>query len=669
MASKPKRIAIIGLDCPVVPLLEKHLADGYLPNIKRLVEGGAFAENCLVPYPTITPPNWITIATGALIGTHGITDFWRQHRPGQSPINANTIQNFDSADVQAETIWEAADKAGKKCIVFNYPVSWPSRMTSGVVVGGAGLTPGEVRTGLPGLQAKFNFCANQVITTGIYPGAIRSEFASAEGWLNLTEPGEEPLELAAKLNFPEAAGEPEPTTWYVLARQSGGDTYDSITLSPNKNLRDAFFTLHVGEWSPKVWTTMNLADGSAREVFFRAKLVELSADAEDFRLFLTALVDMAPLMTHPDLLAKIDSPEGIPVPSMGLVEYSYGTIDLETYVECADLYGTFCAEWATSLLQAVPDWDLFCMHSHPPDFLYHMLMNDIDPATDPDDARRERFWDAHRRIYESQDRMVGRIVEAAGRDTLIVLVSDHGATADGPSFDPFDALVPAGLAAVGRESEGHEVGEGWYGDILKTLGLTGQADASRSKAIPQRVCYVYVNLKGRDPEGIVERADYEQVQQQIVDALLTYVHPKTGTRPAALALTKQDARLLGLYGDRVGDVVYAVYPWFGSQHGNILPTGEWSLGSLRGLLVFNGPGVKKGTRIARTVGLQDVVPTVCHLADLPVPETVDGAIIWQALKDTQAKDKEIAKLQGGLERMQAALARKTRQPWDKHDCA
>ena len=112
----------------------------------------------------------------------------------------------------------------------------------------------------------------------------------------------------------------------------------------------------------------------------------------------------------------------------------------------------------------------------------------------------------------------------------------------------------------------------------------------------------------------------------------------------------------------MGDVVYAVYPQFASQHGQILPTAKWSLGDLRGLLVFNGPGVKEGTRLERTVGLQDMVPTICYLCDLPLPSTVDGAIIWQALKDPQAKDKEIEKLEGGLARMQAALARKTRQP-------
>jgi predicted AlkP superfamily phosphohydrolase/phosphomutase len=180
---------------------------------------------------------------------------------------------------------------------------------------------------------------------------------------------------------------------------------------------------------------------------------------------------------------------------------------------------------------------------------------------------------------------------------------------------------------------------------------------------------VYVNLKGRDPEGIVEPEDYEKVQQEIMDALLTYRDPETGKRPVALALSKQDARILGLYGDRIGDVIYAINPWFGSQHGQILPTAEYGACSLKALLVFNGPGIKKGHRLQRTVWLTDIVPTICYLLDMPVPEHAEGAIIYQALKDPDANLKELKKLQDALARMETAYTRKNREPWDHHDCA
>ena len=41
-----------------------------------------------------------------------------------------------------------------------------------------------------------------------------------------------------------------------------------------------------------------------------------------------------------------------------------------------------------------------------------------------------------------------------------------------------------------------------------------------------------------------------------------------------------------MYGDGIGDVVYAIYPEFGGQHGPHLPTTEWGIGKLRALAGF-----------------------------------------------------------------------------------
>jgi predicted AlkP superfamily phosphohydrolase/phosphomutase len=122
MESKPKKVAVIGLDCALPHLIEKHIAEGHLPTFKKLIEGGIMADNCLVPFPTVTPPNWATIATGAWAGTHGITDF-TMHKPGTTPDNSNVEAAFSSERCQAEYIWDAIDKVGKRSIVLNYPGS------------------------------------------------------------------------------------------------------------------------------------------------------------------------------------------------------------------------------------------------------------------------------------------------------------------------------------------------------------------------------------------------------------------------------------------------------------------------------------------------------------------------------------------------------------------
>jgi predicted AlkP superfamily phosphohydrolase/phosphomutase len=180
-------------------------------------------------------------------------------------------------------------------------------------------------------------------------------------------------------------------------------------------------------------------------------------------------------------------------------------------------------------------------------------------------------------------------------------------------------------------------------------------DITRSKAFPQRTIYVYVNLKGRDPGGIVEPADYEKVQQQVIDALYAYVDPTTGKRPVSLALSRRDARILGLYGEHVGDVVYAIYPEYGGQHGPHLPTTEWGIGKLKALEAYYGPGIKKGLSLERTCGLTDVVPTVCYMMDWPVPAQVEGAVLYQVLNDPDFKAKEANRLREKLAKMEAEL--------------
>ncbi|MHB1134057.1 MAG: alkaline phosphatase family protein [Chloroflexota bacterium] len=663
MASKPKRVALIGFDCPLPHMLLKYADEGQLPNFKRVFDGGVFAENCIVPYPTITPPNWTTIGTGAIIGTHQITDFWVPV-PGQTPDSAHTIQAFSSERSQAEFVWDAADKAGKKAVVLNWPGSWPSHMKNGILIGGAGLGPVDNMDGRRE-GAAVSVCTSQLITTGFYPGAIRGTWQEAEGWQNVDELGEEPLEMAAALNFPAAVEEPAPTTWHVLARKSAGEGYDAITLAPSKDFAQAFATVKVGEWSPRVKTAIAMKNGAVREVYFRCKLVELSDDGEEFRLFLTSLSNPRWLASPPEVIDRIEASDALPVSYACMRDAILGRIDWDTWVECTEVYTQWLGDVAVSLLKD-GDWDLFAMHSHPTDFGYHIMMTDLEPNTATDKAKSEKAWDINLKMYQVQDRMLGRVLDALPRDTMVVLLSDHGAVADGPMFDPYKALEPVGLVKVLKE----ETPDNPLLALRKALGqMMSEVDLSQTKALARGICYVNVNLKGRDPEGIVAPEDYEKVQQQIVDALLTYVDPRTGTRPVTLALTREDARLLGLHGEAVGDVVYALYPWFGGQHGNILPTATWGVGELNGLLVFMGPGIKRGVRLQRTVGLQDIVPTVCHAADLPLPATVDGAVIYQIFKDPNFKERELAKLQGGLERMQAAMARKTRQPWDKHDCA
>ena len=106
-------------------------------------------------------------------------------------------------------------------------------------------------------------------------------------------------------------------------------------------------------------------------------------------------------------------------------------------------------------------------------------------------------------------------MDIMGDDTLMCVCSDHGATPMGPILNTAHALKEAGLCSYEpKKSEN-------YWDIYEeTEGFNYVLDVSKSLAVPQRYMFVYVNLKGKYPGGIVEPEDYEKVRGRIIDALL-----------------------------------------------------------------------------------------------------------------------------------------------------
>jgi hypothetical protein len=120
---------------------------------------------------------------------------------------------------------------------------------------------------------------------------------------------------------------------------------------------------------------------------------------------------------------------------------------------------------------------------------------------------------------------------------------------------------------------------------------------------------------------------------------------------------REDARILGLYGPRVGDVVYAVHPEFGHEHGQSLASGRYGRGSLEATILFAGPGIRRGHIHEGMTGIQDVVPTLCYLADIPFPRGCEGAIVFDALQDPSVRMKERAKLERERGRWQDAYER------------
>ncbi len=80
-------------------------------------------------------------------------------------------------------------------------------------------------------------------------------------------------------------------------------------------------------------------------------------------------------------------------------------------------------------------------------------------------------------------------------------------------------------------------------------------------------------------------------------------------------------------------------------------------GSSRGSLALAGPGVRKGNELRRKVNLEDVVPTLCYLAEISVPAECEGGILYQALEDPDQKIKELRACRRNYERLRRSSGR------------
>jgi predicted AlkP superfamily phosphohydrolase/phosphomutase len=232
-------------------------------------------------------------------------------------------------------------------------------------------------------------------------------------------------------------------------------------------------------------------------------------------------------------------------------------------------------------------------------------------------------------IYESYritEDFVGKIIDDyLDGNTAIILTSDHAGVGKHPRRE-IPLIGDSWGISVGIMSElGYTV--------LKEEGGQKVIDWTKTRAISQRTSYIYLNVKGRDPQGIVDPALYDELVTKIIDDLYAWRDQHTGKRVIAFALNKNDMELAGLGGPHCGDIFFVLEPEFTRCHGNGLSNHTLLGYSMKSFFAAAGAGLKKGVKISRRVRAIDIAPTLCHLAGVKMPRDVEGGVIYQALDE------------------------------------
>ena len=621
MKIRPKRTVLIGLDGVSSEFALRMVKEGKLPNLKRLIDEGTLAPYCLSSLPTSTPENWTTIATGAWNGTHQVMSF-QVFQPEN--LKGRWVAGYTSKESQAEFIWDAAERAGKKCILIKYPASWPPTIKRGIQVCGCHVRP----------------CVHQLdnshlFSTESYPKSIPVTLKPAEGWKNI--PSSHLVPLSGCLTFPkgEKVTSPEKATlstplclsteekkFYLLIYAASGQGYDRVIISRSRDAARKVAELRPGEWSNWLKEDFLTEDGKKRGTF-RFKLEELSPDAKKLKIYSTQVMNSEEFTFPSSLSQELTEKVGPFITDMGWeglghAGRSYDWISEKTFLELSDYQNNWLAECAIYLTKN-KEWDLCFLQSHCVDCANHYCIDRADPLVNEDEKEAKYYLEFLENLHQSQDKMIGKIMENMDENTLIIVISDHGgiASVSDVSIDLLELLEKEGLLTTVEDPTTH----------------SKRLDLSRSKVYPAGTVFINVNLKGRDRYGIVEKEDYESIREKVIQVLQRYIEPKTGENPFSLVLRREDARMLGLYGEKIGDVLFAFKAKFGGVHGTQLSTAKWGIGSMGSLLVMSGPGIRRGYELKRNVWLVDIVPTICYLLDIPVPKDTEGSIIYQALEE------------------------------------
>jgi len=159
-------------------------------------------------------------------------------------------------------------------------------------------------------------------------------------------------------------------------------------------------------------------------------------------------------------------------------------------------------------------WDYFMLVEMGPDRLHHVFWQHFDPAH-PKYEAGNRFETAFRDYYRYIDGEVGKLLEALPEDCVTILMSDHGARpmVGGVCFN--DWLIREGYLSMTEPV------------TEQTPIAKAPIDWSRTVAWGDGGYYgrCFLNVKGREPQGIVEPSRYEETRDELIAKLEAMTGP------------------------------------------------------------------------------------------------------------------------------------------------
>ncbi len=516
-----RKLIILGIDGLDPDLLAKFMAEGKMPNFARLAEQGSF-RRLTTSIPPQSPVAWSNLITGMNAGGHGIFDFIhrdpktfqlyfstsRVEGPKHSLHIGSWVIPLGSGSAEqlrrGKAFWEILDEHGVPNYVYRIPANFPPIAAKGKTLSGMG-TPD-----LRGTYGTFTFYTDDpTAAVGAVEGGdvVQVEVKNNRVAANLIGP-----ENTFRKNSPPAT---QPFTVDV----------DPLEPVARIGLQDQQFVLKEGEWSGWVPVEFQLMPviGNVKGICrfylkqthprFQLYVSPINIDPED-----PALPISTPSSYSSDLAKQIGEfhTQGIAEDTKAL------TADVLDDKEFLEQSHTVLAEHRRAFDVEFPKFHdgLFFFYFSSLDLNAHMLWRLTDPQSPAYDAAlAAQFGSSLEEFYQQIDQVLGEVMPKVDDNTTLLVLSDHGFAPYRRSFNLNTWLLNNGYIAR-KEFAGGDTSEP-FSDV----------DWSRTRAYGLGLNGLYLNVRGREREGVVESgAQADSLLREIRQKLLEVRDPKDGTQ-------------------------------------------------------------------------------------------------------------------------------------------
>ncbi len=617
--SRSPRLMLISWDGAGDVLIDRLLAEGKMPHLKALAERGVRAEHMIGTWPSKTAPSHASIYTGCGPGTHGVSGnmtVYSKDRHQHSVRDA--FRGFSALALQAEPLFVTTALEGLDTTVLGATHYFPHS---------------PIAAALESRKAESRFRSLSSFEQQILPsGALGEEDLNpvSEPWTDVPPWIGQPLELELQVGDDAVYG------WVFDHPDDPTQGYDSVLLRLNSRTREAGFEAllkpHAAADQPRGWSRgFPIRDGSNGGLLY-FRLFQLAPDGSEMILYRREVNTAVGSISERDRAAYMAS--GAASYDDAFHAYRFGRLGRPMM-----LGGDGSAE--ARLLETVTfdvdhliansrfawtEWRPEALFHYAPylDHAGHQWMAVLHPDSEIHDPELgEAIWGVYSKIAAQLDRWLGELVEMAGDDTILALVSDHGMT-----YSTRDVAINRIL-----EQEG-----------LLTRDTDGRIDLSRTKILASESSFFLRLNELQWREGIVADDQRAEVLAQAATALLSAKDPETGRSVIRRIHLSEEVSHLQL--DRFGGDLYldpapgyypisgfpeavagpSGRPWGGGTHGNWPENRD-----MHAIFFIAGPGVAEQVTVPAMSQI-DVAPTLSALLGIRPPAQACGRVVFETLR-------------------------------------